>query len=134
MFRDIKDWLRACETCQKVKPGIKRGQEELKHEDIDGPSIRAAMDLAVMPITRQGYRYLLVYQDYYSKFIEFFPQVEKTLRALAHELVMKIFTRYGMCVELHSDQGKEFRWKAHPQLVPSEGYQKDQDLQLHSLV
>ena len=81
MFHDVKDWLRACETCQKVKPGIGRGREELKDEDIDGPGIRAAMDLAVMPITPEGYRYLLVTKTITKIFIELFPLIREDHRS-----------------------------------------------------
>ena len=66
------------------------------------------MDLAVMTYTPEGFRYLLVYQDYYSKFIELFPLIEKTLCAIANILVSQIFTRYAVCEDLHSDHGKEF--------------------------
>ena len=65
------------------------------------------MDLAIMPITQEGYRCFLVYQDYYSKVIELLPLVEKTPRAVAITLVTQIFTRYGVCGDLYSDQGKE---------------------------
>ena len=75
----------------------------------EGPGQRAAMDLAVLPYTPDGYCYLLVYQDYYSKFIELFPLKEKTAKAIAEKLVCEVFTRYGVVRDLHADQGKEFK-------------------------
>ena len=88
---------------------MERGKIGIKHERVAGPGVRAVMDLAVMPYTPEGYRYLLVYQDYYSNFIELFPLVEKTPRTVANILVTQIFTHYGICKDLHSDQGKRVR-------------------------
>ena len=102
------------ESCQKAKTGVGRGWIDIKHERIAKPGVRTAMDLAVMPVTAEGYKYLVVYQDYYSKFIELLPLMVKTPQAMARLLVMEIFTRSGICADLHSDQGKEFnRWLIH---------------------
>ena len=67
MFKDVKSWLDVSETCQKAKAGVGRGKIDIKHENIEGPGVQAAMDLAVMPITKEGYKYLLVYQDYHIR-------------------------------------------------------------------
>ena len=71
--------------CQRAKIGVGRGKINVRHEKVVGPGIRAAID-------PEGYRYLLMYQDYYSKWIELFPLVEKTAKAMAHVLVTEIFT------------------------------------------
>ena len=85
MANDIKEWLKACSVSQKTKPGTGRMGMKIKHENVTAPGQRAAMDLAIMPLTPDGYRYLLVYQDYYSKFIELIPLKEKTPKAMASQ-------------------------------------------------
>ena len=108
MREDIKSWLVACKSYQRAKTGIGCGRIKIKHERVAKPGVHAAMDLAVMPVTQEGYKYLLVYQDYYSKFIELLPLMVKTPKAVAKLLVTEIFTHVGLCNDLHSDQGKEF--------------------------
>ena len=108
MCEDVQEWYKACVVCQQAKPGIGRGWIPLHQECVNRPNRQAAMDLAVLPHTPEGYHYLLVYQDYYSKFIELFPLKEKMPRAVAEKLVIEIFTRYGVVKKLHSDQGKEY--------------------------
>ena len=82
MVEDIREWLRVCAMYQCCKPRCGRG---------------AAMDLAVLPYTHNGYSYILVYQDYYRKFIKYLPLKEKTAKA--------VFTRDGVVRDRHADQG-----------------------------
>jgi len=67
------------------------------------------MDLAdPLNITKSDNKYILVIQDYFSKWIELFPLVDKTTKGVADILVKEYFTHYGLCECLHSDQGLEF--------------------------
>ena len=91
-----------------MKPGIGQSSMEIKHENVTAPSQIAAMDLAIMPETPEGYKYLLVYQDYHSKFIELLPLKEKTPEAVVEMLVSEIFTCSEITVFHHSDQGNQF--------------------------
>ena len=108
MPSDVADWLRAYLLCQEAKAGKGKGTVPLKQEWVGAPGVRAAVDLAVLPITTEGYRYLLVFQDYYSKWIELIPLKDKTPVSVVEGLVKEVFTRNGVVDELHSDQGLEF--------------------------
>ncbi len=58
---------------------------------------RCAMDIAgPMPTTSEGFRYILVIQDYFSKWIEMFPMKNHTAVDVAEVLVGQFFTRYGI--------------------------------------
>ena len=108
MSTDVLEFLRACSSCQQNKPGCGRGRMPLKQDQCNGPMVRVGMDIAYMKLTSEGYRYLLVVQDYYSKYIELYPLKEKSAAAVATVLVNEFLTRYGACGILHSDQGREF--------------------------
>ena len=70
---------------------------------------RIAMDiLDVCDPTPDGYRYILVIADYFSKWTEAFPMKNKCADTVADILVEKIILRFGMPLVIHSDQGLEF--------------------------
>ena len=80
----------------------------MKHEYVSAPGQRAAVDLADFRSCHSEYKYLLVYQDYYSKWVELMPLKTKTGREIAQALMDTVFTRYGCCLSLHSDKGTDF--------------------------
>ena len=64
--------------------------------------------LDVCDPTPDGYRYILVIADYFSKWTEAFPIKDKCADTVADVLVNKIILRFGMPLVIHSDQGREF--------------------------
>ena len=109
MAQDIHEWLRACRSCQQAKTGIGAGKMAMKLDLVAGPMMRVGMDLqGPFPTTKHGMVYILVIQDYFSKWVEMFPLPDKRAQTVAEILVKEFFTRYGVCIRLHSDQGKEF--------------------------
>ena len=70
---------------------------------------RIAMDiLGVCEPTPDGYRYILVIADYFSKRTEACPIKDKCADTVADVLVNKIISRFGMPLIIHRDQGREF--------------------------
>ena len=108
MADDVGDWLRQCTTCMKRKSPTGRhhplGNIPTGHR-WDG----IAMDiLDVCDPTPDGYRYILVIADYFSKWTEACPIKDKCADTVADVLVDKIILRFGMPLVIHSDQGREF--------------------------
>ena len=67
---------------------------------------RIAMDiLDICDPTPDGYRYILVIADYFSKWTEAFPIKDKCVDTVADVLVNKIILRFGRPLVIHSDQG-----------------------------
>ena len=64
--------------------------------------------LDVCDPTPDGYRYILVIADYFSKWTEAFPIKNKCADTVADVLVDKIILRFGMPLVIHSDQGHGF--------------------------
>ena len=101
MSDDVKDWLRQCTTC------IKRKSPNNRHHPLGTIPTghrwdRIAMDiLDVCDPTPDGYRYILVIADYFSKWTEAFPIKNKCADTVADVLVKKIILRFGM--PLHGD-------------------------------
>ena len=108
MADDVGDWLRNCTTCMKRKSPAGR------HHPVGNIPTghrwdRIAMDiLDVCDPTPDGFRYILVIADYFSKWTEAFPIKNKCADTVADVLVDKIILRFAMPLVIHSDQGREF--------------------------
>ena len=108
MADDVGDWLRNCTTCMKRKSPAGR-HHPLGNIPTGHRWDRIAMDiLDVCDPTPDGFRYILVIADYFSKWTEAFPIKNKCADTVADVLVDKIILRFGMPLVIHSDQGREF--------------------------
>ena len=108
MADDVKDWLSQCVACIKRKSPVGR-HHPLGHIPTGHCWDRIAMDiLDVCDPTPEGFRYILVIADYFSKWTEAFPMKNKCADTVADILVEKIILRFGMPLVIHSDQGREF--------------------------
>ena len=71
---------------------------------------RMAMDiLTFREETEQGNTCVLVVSDYFTKWVEAFALPNHTAVTVADTLVTEVFTRIGLPLVLHSDQGQEFQ-------------------------
>lgn len=109
MYQDLLDRVRACASCQQNKKSAGGSRNEPK-QDISGhPMVRIAIYLqGPSPCSSQGIRYILVVQDYFSKWIELFPLPRKDADEVARTFHDEILTRYGYTRRLYTDKGKEF--------------------------
>ena len=108
MADDVKDWLSQCVACMKRKSPVGR-HHPLGNIPTGHRWDRIAMDiLDVCDPTPEGFRYILVIADYFSKWTEAFPMKNKCADTVADILVENIILRFGMPQVIHSDQGREF--------------------------
>ena len=104
----VGDWLRNCTTCMKRKSPAGR------HHLLDNIPTGHRWDWIAMDIldvcdpTPEGFRYIIVIADYFSKWTEAFPIKDKCADTVADVLVDKIILRFWMPLVIHSDQGREF--------------------------
>ena len=110
MAKDIQKWTRACHSCQIIKGmGKHTTRMSLKTEEVTRPMQRVGVDvLGPWPMTASGNRFIIIYQDYFSKWVEIFAARHHTAHVVAEILVKEIISRYGTMERLHSDQGREF--------------------------
>ena len=103
MSDDVKEWLGQCVMCVKRKSPTGR-HHPLGNIPTGNRWDRIAMDiLDVCDPTPDGYRYILVIADYFSKWTEAFPMKNKCA-----DTVADIILRFDMPLVIHSDQGQEF--------------------------
>ncbi len=72
-----------------------------------------AADILEVPVLYNNNRYLLVVQDYFTKWAEAIPIPNQTAARITQELV-QIFSKVGLPDTLHSDQGRNFECDTAP--------------------
>ena len=132
MRHDLDRWVRRCQLCQQRKPPASRKRAKMVSHQVGAPWERVAMDIAgPFPTTQQGNKYLLVVQDYFSKWVEVFPMADQTAETVATLLVDQVFSRYGCCRELHSDQGTNFESRLMKEVYRLFGVKKTRTTAYH---
>ncbi len=70
-----------------------------------GPFERVGVGVLEMPKTLQGNRYVVVFADYLTKWVEAYPTADQTSDTIARLLVDNIVCRHGVPAQLLSDRG-----------------------------
>ena len=89
-----------------------------------------AVDILEVPVYRNNNRYLLVIQDYFTKWAEAIPLPNQTAVVITTELV-KLFSTLGIPEILHSDQGRSFESTLLKQTLDAFGINKTRTTAYH---
>ena len=106
MAKDVERYCREC-TCQQSKLSMPQ-RAPLTSMPIGKPWQMIAVDILEVPRSLNNNRYLLVVQDYFTKWVEAIPIPDQTASRITTELT-KLFATYGQPEILHSDQGHNLR-------------------------
>ena len=106
MSQDAEHHYQACSTCQEVKP-LALSRAPLTNVPFGQPWEMVAVDILQLPLSCQNNKYLLVIQDYFTKWAKAIPLLDQTVNRITRELV-PVFTRFGLPAILHPDQGANF--------------------------
>ncbi|KAL5497228.1 hypothetical protein EMCRGX_G013661 [Ephydatia muelleri] len=104
--QDVDRYCRECVTCQKAKLPMPV-RSTLTNIPIGRPWQMIAIDILEVPVSTKNNRYLLVIQDYFTKWADARPLKDQTAVRIKAELV-KLFCTYGIPEIVHSDQGRNF--------------------------
>ena len=108
VFKDIEEYCRCCERCQKSNPRKVQPAPLIPLPVITEPFRRIAMDIVgPLPRSRLGNRYILVVCDYATRYPEAIPLRSTDAIHVAEELI-KVFARVGVPEEILTDQGSNF--------------------------
>ena len=106
MARDVEKHCRECLRCQQSKLP-KPNKAPLVSMPIGKPWQMVAVDVLEVPVSTKGNRYLLVIQDYFTKWADAIPLKNQTAATITEKLV-QVFSVMGLPSILHSDQGRNF--------------------------
>ncbi|GBG74917.1 hypothetical protein CBR_g19431 [Chara braunii] len=101
----VATYCQTCKICQERS--TVRIFEPLRPTRVLGPEHMVHLDLAVMPVSRKGYRYILDARDNLSGFVEATALKKKTGFAVAH-WVEDFYLRHPFIRRFIADNGTEF--------------------------
>ncbi|CAC5392664.1 Retrovirus-related Pol polyprotein from transposon 297 [Mytilus coruscus] len=108
MHQSIENYIRSCDRCQRIKRDTKGKKPPLNPLPDDTTFERWHMDFLKLSKTNEGYSYVLLLVDSFSKWSEAFPMKTQEASEVAKVLFREIISRYGAMKCLVTDLGKNF--------------------------
>ncbi|CAG2199127.1 unnamed protein product [Mytilus edulis] len=109
MSDSIKLWINSCDLCAKGNLDQGKGKSPLKSSVSTYPLDRIAIDIiGPLPITTGGNEYIMVVEDYFTKWTESYAIPNHQALTVADKLVTEFICRFGCPFQIHTDQGREF--------------------------
>ena len=111
MYSDIVNWVKSCVPCnQRKNPALKVRAQVTPMPVPSMPFERVSTDiLGPLPqCVDTGNKYVLVFVDYFSKYIELIPLPDIKAATVAKAFLREIVCRHGAPRYLHSDRGSNY--------------------------
>jgi len=106
---DVRRYLRTCRPCTQYHRGPPPRLAQLKPMLVGEPFERISIDITgPHPRSSKGHVFLLTVMDHFSKWAEAIPLRNHTASTVARALMVNIFSRFGVPLQLLSDRGPEF--------------------------
>ena len=130
--RDVTDWCLQCAACAKSKGPPLRAHGQLQKIPVGAPLDLVTMDvLSGLPTATDGSKYLLVLVDAFTKWVEAYPLPDQEASTCITAAYNGFFSRFGLCRQLHSDQGRNFEAALVKELCQLTGIHKTRTTPFH---
>ena len=108
MRSHVKKFLRECPICQKMNPIVHDVSAIRFTTAAYEPFTRISLDtIGPLPINREGFKFILVVIDCFTRMIELYPCKTTEAEEAAHHVV-DFLSRYGIPDQILSDRGTQF--------------------------
>lgn len=105
----VEEYVTNCVKCIEHRMNPRKPAPISKYEVIPRPFHSMHMDiLGPFPVTREGYKYIIVYVDRFSRYTLIDKLKDRTAQSVAASLVNKVITEYSTPSVLISDNALEF--------------------------
>ncbi|GFY06603.1 retrovirus-related Pol polyprotein from transposon 412 [Trichonephila clavipes] len=129
---DVEKCCRICDPCAARKSPRKRTRGRLQLYNVGAPFERIAFDiLASLPRSSDGNNNILVVMDYFTKWPEAYPIPDQEASTVAEVLAQQWISRFGLPLQLHSDQGRNFDFTVCKRLCEILAIDKTRTTALH---
>jgi transposase InsO family protein len=105
MYKDCVDYCRNCVECAVVKRTGKLQRPPLHPIPVQRPFQIVGVDIMELPITQQGNRYVIVFQDFFTKWPLVYPAPDQKSIRIARLQVEEVVPMFGVREALLSDRG-----------------------------
>ncbi|CAB0038506.1 unnamed protein product [Trichogramma brassicae] len=107
MYHDVHEYVRSCDTCQLYKIDQTGPRGLMGRRVIEHPWSVIACDLMEFPLSKSQNKYLIVFVDLFTRWVEFKPVRRATGKAVASALEELVLFRWETPDFLICDNGKE---------------------------
>jgi dUTPase len=122
---DVELYLKTCIVCAKFSRPSKTPRATMGTVRSGAPMERIACDImGPLQETENHNRYILVVQDYFTKYVEAYPLPSQEAKVIADVIVNQWISRYGAPYELHTDCGSNFESKLFQEVLNLLGIEK----------
>uniref|UniRef100_A0AAV2LXX7 Gypsy retrotransposon integrase-like protein 1 n=1 Tax=Knipowitschia caucasica TaxID=637954 RepID=A0AAV2LXX7_KNICA len=108
MYLDICTWCEQCYACQRRKAPVPHHRAPMRTTLAQRPFQRVAADILELPVTSRGNRYVLVVEDYFTKFVNMYAIADQRATTVAECLFNNFILEHGVMETLHTDMGRQF--------------------------
>ena len=110
MYSDVVNWIESCVVCIQRKRPHNPVRAHVTAMPIGSPFERISTDiLGPLPVcTGTKNKYVLVFVDYFTKYVELIPVPNITAQTVANEFLKNIICRHSVPKYLHSDRGSNY--------------------------
>ena len=108
MRRDIENYVRQCDSCQKNKISRKNKIPMRITTTASEPFEKLYMDIVVLPESDWGNKYGLVMQDDLTRYLTIAPMPNQESYTVAETFVENYICKFGAPLELVTDNGTNF--------------------------
>ena len=105
MYKDVMEFCRSCGECATVTGVGRRCRPPLHPIPVQRPFQIIGVDIMELPVTEQGNRYVIVFQDFLTKWPLVFPAPDQKAIRLARLVAEEILPLFGVPDALLSDRG-----------------------------
>ncbi|XP_058599814.1 uncharacterized protein LOC131520083 isoform X1 [Neofelis nebulosa] len=103
----LEQVVSACKTCQLTNARATSNKKGTRLRGT-GPGAQWEVDFTKVKPGKYGYKYLLVFTDTFSGWVEAYPTKHETAQMVAKKLLEDILPRYGFPAMIRSDNGPAF--------------------------
>lgn len=109
MHKNIREYIKNCESCQKYKIDRKPTKLPLEITSTSSqPFERISLDIVgPLPLTEEGNRFILTFQDDLTKFLFAISLPDHTAETVSEGFI-KFISIFGTPISILTDQGSEF--------------------------
>lgn len=105
MYKDVMEFCRSCGECATVTGVGRRCRPPLHPIPVQRPFQIIGVDIMELPVTEQGNRYVIVFQDFLTKWPLVFPAPDQKAIRIARLVAEEVFPLFGVPDALLSDRG-----------------------------
>ena len=106
--RDIEHYIGHVCQCVKRKPPTLKTRAPLQPIETTAPFELVAIDFLHLERSNEGYEYILVVMDHFTRYAQDYATKNKSARTVAQKLYNDFILRFGFPLKIHHDQEREF--------------------------